>query len=382
MEERKEVKALVFLSNYFNHHQKPLSDALYSKLGDGYTFIETEVMEEERKNLGWTLESLPSYVVTSAELAKSPEKYETLVNTADAVIIGSASEVLIRRRKKLGGIIFRYRERPLRKGIEIRKYIPRFVRWHCANPKNKPIYLLCASAYTASDFRKFGLFQDKAFKWGYFPETKRYDDIDLLLSTKKKNSIIWVARYIPLKHPEYVLGLARRLLSRGYDFEIEMIGNGELFDSITYAVREEGLEKYIKTLGVLKPEEVRAHMEKAEIHIFTSDKREGWGAVLNESMNSACVPVADMEIGAVPYLVKDCENGFVYRNKEEFYERVEFLLREPEKRQEMAISAYKTIVNEWNAERAAEKVLTLSAELLSGNAGDAVFPSGVCSTSK
>ena len=44
---------LTFVSNYINHHQKPLSDELYKKLGDDYTFIQTEPMEEERIKMGW-----------------------------------------------------------------------------------------------------------------------------------------------------------------------------------------------------------------------------------------------------------------------------------------------------------------------------------------
>ena len=30
--------------------------------------------------------------------------------------------------------------------------------------------MLCASAYTASDFAKFGCYKNKCFKWGYFPK--------------------------------------------------------------------------------------------------------------------------------------------------------------------------------------------------------------------
>ena len=34
-------------------------------------------------------------------------------------------------------------------------------------------------------------------------------------------------------------------------------------------------------------------MEQADIYLFTSDRNEGWGAVANEAMNSACAMVAD-----------------------------------------------------------------------------------------
>ena len=44
---------VIFVSNYYNHHQKALSDALYRLLGDDYIFMATEKMEQERKELDW-----------------------------------------------------------------------------------------------------------------------------------------------------------------------------------------------------------------------------------------------------------------------------------------------------------------------------------------
>ena len=67
-------------------------------------------------------------------------------------------------------------------------------------------------------------------------------------------------------------------------------------------------------LGAMPPEEVRRHMEKADIYLFTSDFNEGWGAVLNESMNSGCAVVASHAIGSVPFLIKNGENGLIYEN--------------------------------------------------------------------
>ena len=54
---------LSFVSNYINHHQIPLSDALYEKLGDSYHFIQTEPMERERAEMGWGLGEAPPYAI-------------------------------------------------------------------------------------------------------------------------------------------------------------------------------------------------------------------------------------------------------------------------------------------------------------------------------
>lgn len=372
---------VLFLSNYFNHHQKPFSDAMYSKIGDGYTFVETIEMEADRVNLGWKLENLPSYVVTCDMLHSDREKYAKAILEADIVIVGSAPEELIRERIKQGKLIFRYSERPLKKGLELWKYPVRFVRWRLRSPFWKPIYMLCASAYTAGDYAKFGMFHDRCYKWGYFPETHRYEDISALITQKEEHSLIWVARYIDWKHPELAVEVARRLKADGYQFVLRMIGNGELLEATQKWVQESGLENKIRILGAMKPEEVRRHMEQSQIHIFTSDKQEGWGAVLNEAMNSGCVPVANRQIGSAPFLIRDGENGFLYDSVDELYEKVKFLLDHQQERERMAVNAYHTIIDEWNAENAAVKFLELAETILEGEKRPGLFEDGVCSKS-
>ena len=367
----------VFLSNYFNHHQKPFSDAMYGRLGEGYTFVETSKMTAERKSMGWGMDHTPPYVVTCDMLRVEREKYAKLILDADAVIVGSAPEELIRERIRQGKLIFRYSERPLKRGLELYKYPVRFIKWHLRSPFWKPIYMLCASAYTAGDYAKFGLFRNRCYKWGYFPETIQYDDLGKLIDRKEENSLIWVARYIDWKHPELAIEVVKRLKADGYKFTIRMIGNGELLEATRKLVQEKGLEKEIQILGAMKPEEVRRHMEQSQIHIFTSDKQEGWGAVLNEAMNSGCVPVANRQIGAAPFLIRDGENGFLYDSVDELYEKVKFLLDHQQERERMAANAYHTIIDEWNAETAADRILSLTNGLNESMDVNCLFVSGI-----
>ena len=54
---------IVFVSNFYNHHQKPLADALYSMIGDNYHLIETALISSERLKMGWGREEKPQYVI-------------------------------------------------------------------------------------------------------------------------------------------------------------------------------------------------------------------------------------------------------------------------------------------------------------------------------
>lgn len=375
----KENLKIVFISNYFNHHQKYLSKELDDLTKGNYYFIETEPMESERLNMGWGVNEKPCYVKQNYTNEKSKSECQSLINNADVVIIGSAPEYLIEERKKQGKLIFRYSERILKKSEPI-KYPIRYYRFHKNNPKGSNIYMLCASEYTSSDYAKFGLFKNKCYKWGYFPECKNYD-IDELISNKTQNSILWCARLIDWKHPEIPVLVAEKLKSLNVDFKLNIIGTGALEDEIKSMIKEKNLDDFIEVIGSMPPEEVRKNMEKSQIFLMTSDRQEGWGAVLNESMNSACAVIANKAAGAVPYLIKNGENGFAYTkcDIDNICEKIVELFNDKGKMKSVQEQAYYTISNEWNAKVAAERLIKLSNAILNGEKSPDLFEDGICS---
>ena len=122
-------------------------------------------------------------------------------------------------------------------------------------------------------------------------------------------------------------------------------------------------------------------MEQSQIFLFTSDQKDGWGAVLNEAMNSGCVVVASDTIGSVPYLLQDGENGCVYPSQdvEALSRNVRCLLENPEMMAQMGRSAYETILEEWNAENAAQKLMRLLESMLAGKDPGKLYDNGICS---
>ena len=138
-----------------------------------------------------------------------------------------------------------------------------------------------------------------------------------------------------------------------------MIGGGDLEEETHRLAEELGVTDVITFPGFQGPEEVRAAMEKSEIYLVTSDRKEGWGAVVNEAMNSGCAVVADHMIGAAPWLIRQGENGRMYRDGEEqeLFQTVERLLRDPGECRRLGKNAQQTIVGEWNARTAAERLI-------------------------
>ena len=358
---------LTFVSNYINHHQIPLSSVLYEKLGAQYHFIQTMPMEEERREMGWTVEreALPWLKCWYEE----PEACRELVADSDIVVFGGVEdESYIQERLVRGAPVIRYSERLYREG-QWKAISPRgLVRKYKDHTRyrNREVYLLCSGAYVASDFHIVRAYPDKMFQWGYFTELKTYE-IEKLLAQKPGArggpvELLFAGRFLPLKHPEYALVLARALKAEKAEFHLTMAGGGELEESLRSMAAREGLEDVVTFTGYQSPAGVRSLMEGADVFLMTSNHLEGWGAVLNEAMNSGCGVIANAQIGAVPYLIKKEKNGMVYRDgdRDEFLRYGIQLVKEAHLRRHLGRNAYDTIVSLWNPVYAAESLLAFA----------------------
>lgn len=362
---------VTFISNYINHHQIPFSNACYQRLGSCFCFIQTEPMEQERIAMGWNPQGtgLP-YVVC---LYEQEERCRRLILESDVLIAGwTEREDLIGARLETGKATIRISERLYREGqwkaISPRGLIKKF-RDHTRYRKN-PAYLLCAGAYVPSDFHIIGAYPGKMYRWGYFPETVCYtkEQWESLKPEDGKVHLVWAGRFIPLKHPEFMIRLAGVLKEQGKSFHIHMVGSGEMEEELKLQAKAGKIEDTITFYGFLKPEKVRQIMEQSHIHVFTSNHLEGWGAVVNEAMNSGCAEVVNVQVGAAPYLITDGENGLVYRDGsfEKMAEAVLYLADHPDVRKRMGRRAYETITTLWNAEHAAEELIRFSEGILQG----------------
>jgi len=370
---------LIFLSNYYNHHQEPLCRALAAQPGVRFRFLAYGEISPERRKMWGEMREPPDFVrVPRTQEERACAAREIL--QADAILVGSAPQSLLDDRLRAGRLILRYQERPLKNGTEPMKFLPRMLKWRRWNPPGKPVYLLCASAYAAGDYAKMGLFRGKAYKWGYFPQTLSYDR-ESLLSQKEPGSILWAGRFLDWKHPDDAIRLAARLRDAGHAFTLRMAGSGPLEPKLHQLIAQNGLDAQVRLLGSLSPEQVRREMERSAIFLFTSDRHEGWGAVLNEAMNSGCAVVASDAAGSTPYLVNDGVNGCVYPsgNGDELYGNAARLLAHPSERERMGKNAYETITDTWNAQAAAGRLCELIWAILAGDLSPEPYLEGPCS---
>ena len=375
---------ITFFSNFINEHQIPFCEAMHRNTDGNFRFVATEPIAKDRLDLGFKDKSSAySYVIKSFKDNESYKEALRLGLDSDVVIIGSAPDEFITERLNENKLTFRYFERFFKQG-RWRILDPRVMIAHYKQDfryRNKNLYMLCASAYTAPDCRFIFSYPNKTYKWGYFPETNLsdYESAKKEKETNKKTKILWVSRFIKLKHPEEIIRLAKKLKEDNYNFEIEMVGIGELREKYEKLTSDSNLTDVIKFSGPFSPNEILAKMKSADIFLFTSDRNEGWGAVLNESMSAGCAVVACKEIGSVPYLIKHGENGLIYNknDKNSLYKNVRLLIDNKALRAKIQKSAYDTIKDVWNADVAAERLLCLIDSIKNGT--ETPYTYGPCS---
>lgn len=150
-------------------------------------------------------------------------------------------------------------------------------------------------------------------------------------------------------------------------------------EKIKSLVKSLGVDDVVAFKGNMPNDEILKAMRQHDIFLFTSDKNEGWGAVANEAMSNGCAIVASDAIGSIPFLVKDGENGCMFksRNLDSLCEKVEYLLDNENERQRIATNAYHTMRDIWSPRNAAMSFLRLVDDLKSGK--DSSIEEGPCS---
>lgn len=368
---------VVFLSNYINHHQLPVSMVFYNKFGSDYSFIETEPIEAERLNMGWKEENNLPFLVKAYRDEENRRSALQKINEADIVICGHVLvEDWILERLKANKITFFYAERIYKRG-----------QWRVLSPKGYkiikkqycqfekyPFYILAASAYLPCDLDLFHIYRDRIYKWGYFPE---FINCDCYKKPERKTiNILWAGRMIDWKRPEHAIAVAEHLKKKNIDFRLRIIGNGDQYEAILSEVILKDLEKYVEFLGSQTPDKVRACMLEADIYLATSNYQEGWGAVINEAMNSRCAIIASHAMGAVPYLIKNKDNGLIYNSSSvaSLLECVDYLIEDTDRIPVLGEAAYQSIKNKWNAEKAVDNLMKLYESIIFQNEADITGP--------
>ena len=185
--------------------------------------------------------------------------------------------------------------------------------------EQKGSYLLCASYYAKRDFNMCGLYRNHCLRFGYFPQGNIGNPLTnkkFPVSKQDELKLVFVGRSINLKHPDISFYALRKLREKGVNCSLTFISlPSKLRDRIFKKYRQEIDSGLVKVYDELPPKEIMAIFAESHLFIFSSDQGEGFGATLYEAMTSKVAVIANAKAGGTNLLVKDGENGFVYKTK-------------------------------------------------------------------
>ena len=207
---------LVFASNFMNHHQMPLAKAFSNMKDVEFTFVAAEPVPTDRRKLGYhDMNHAAPFILRAYENEEAHRRAKELCEDCDVLIYGSTPGEFYRHRQRKGKLTFRYSERVYKKPCPRYEIPLRAVCYFFRYTLCRKLYLLCASAYTAGDYRKTWTFRGRTYKWGYFPEVTEYADLSALMAQKKPASLLWAGRLIGWKHPEAAVLAAKKRKASG-----------------------------------------------------------------------------------------------------------------------------------------------------------------------
>lgn len=366
----------VFVTSFLSPHVSPFLVMISQKIQEKIIVIECMNMTQERKDLGY-FSAIDTNFFEMKSLIHERELCLELISKADVVEYAWHIPDLLHHRIKYNKLTFIENERLLKKGlikfldIKLWKQLVFNLR-----VRSKNFYFLSAGDYAAKDYKTLGFNSNKILRFGYFPKTVRYDNVFSLKKDFGPLQCLWVGRLIPWKRTSDAIYAMKHLPQDLVSLNI--IGDGQLKLKIHKLIRKLNLNN-VHLLGLLSLDNVRKEMLKADVLICSSSKEEGWGAVINEAMNSGCVVVSTTETGASPNLIIDNYNGFVYdsANIGQLVSKLNYLLQDKSLCREIGLNAYNSITLLWNEDVAATRLL----EWINGfNKGYAVdFDNGPCS---
>ena len=160
--------------------------------------------------------------------------------------------------------------------------------------------------------------------------------------------------------------MAKELKKQNVSFKLTIAGSGKEEFTLKELARELDVDDCITFVGALSSEDTFSLMCGSDVFLATSNRKEGWGATINEAMAAGCAVVASNQIGAAPFLINPGVDGVIFRSESTkgLTDAVTALLGDPDRLKAVAQAGVEKIRGSWSARSAAVRLIEISMQLL------------------
>lgn len=157
--------------------------------------------------------------------------------------------------------------------------------------------------------------------------------------------ILYASKLQPRKRAADLLCAYERLRESGVSAALVFVGSGEEEEPLRAAVAQRGVHD-VHFAGFQNQRQLPRYFAAADIFALPSEN-EPWALVLNEAMCAGLPIVCSTEIGAVPDLVRDGQNGLLHvaRDIDGIARCLTALARDPARREAMGAESLRIIGN-------------------------------------
>ena len=176
--------------------------------------------------------------------------------------------------------------------------------------------------------------------------------------------ILSVGRFVEKKGFDVLVRALVVLEKMGCPFVCSIVGDGPLSDNIKKQTEQANIGNKIRFLGGLPQQEVKHLFEQSDIFVLPcvqakSGDLDGIPVVLMEAM-AIGVPVVSTTLSGIPELIHHDHNGLLSPpgDSDELVHQLRRLIDDPDMALRLAVQARKTIEQDFNIRKNAEKLST------------------------
>jgi len=175
-----------------------------------------------------------------------------------------------------------------------------------------------------------------------------------------------VSRLSPLKGHDLLIEVMPELIKNNPNILFLFIGDGELGPTLKEKVRMNGLEQYVKFVGVLPPLDIPKYIRTLNLLIHASF-HEGGPRVIPQALIMG-VPVVSFDVGIAAEVIRNRINGMVVKSvtARGLLDGVNYIMEHYEEVKQNCLSGIADLKQQFSEEVMNEKTAALYRELIDG----------------
>lgn len=142
-------------------------------------------------------------------------------------------------------------------------------------------------------------------------DQERRDLLQSLGADPDKPVVLYASKFQKGKHPDDLLKAVARLRERGIQCSVLMVGSGEMQTELQQLVAQLSLPD-VHFTGFINQSDLPRIYGASDIFVLPAEN-EAWGLIVNEVMCAALPVIISEEVGCVPDLVHDGDNGWLFQ---------------------------------------------------------------------